>query len=363
MAASAPQPELTLLCGRDRAALEKNAGQLGFAEWSDDWHAVIARPDIDLVDICTPGAMHAEVAIAALDAGKHVLCEKPLANTMEEARELTAAAERARVDGHFAMVGFNYRRAPALALARSLISGGRLGAVRHVRATYLQDWLVDASFPLTWRLDSSQAGSGALGDLGAHIVDLTHFLTGDSIVEVASILGTFVKKRPLAESAIGLDASADQDGQVGAVDVDDACVTVARLGGGGLASFEATRMAPGRKNALTIEVNGARGSLRFELERLNELQLYEIGMPTEGFQTLLVTNPADPYVGQWWPPGHILGWEHTFVHQCQDLLKALTDGRQPEPSFTDGLRVQAVLDAIARSAAGHRWISVDAITG
>jgi predicted dehydrogenase len=353
------RPELTVLCGRNRQALAQHATEYGFAGWSDNWPEVVCSDKVDLVDICTPGSSHDEIALAALAAGKHVLCEKPLANTLEGARRLAAAAKEAASYGVFAMVGFNYRRVPAVAAARALIEQGRIGTLRHVRAVYLQDWLVDPSFPLTWRLDASQAGSGALGDLGAHVIDLVRFLSGEEIDEVVSLLETFVTERPLAAFGVGLSAEANEGGATGRVTVDDACVVLARLQGGAMATLEATRMAPGRKNALVIEMNGARGSLRFDLERLNELQLYEVGAPADGFSKVLVTNPSDPYVGQWWPPGHMLGWEHTFVHEFQDLMAALVERRQPEPSFVDGLATQAVLDAVSRSAASRRWTNID----
>jgi predicted dehydrogenase len=353
------RPELTVLCGRDRQALAAHAAQYGFAGWSDNWAEVVRRDDVDLVDICTPGASHAEIALTALGAGKHVLCEKPLANTIGQARLLATAAKKAAAQGAFAMVGFNYRRVPAVAAARGLIEQGRIGAVRHVRAAYLQDWLVDPSFPLTWRLDDRQAGSGALGDLLAHVVDLVRFLTGEEIEEVVSLLETFVTERPVAASGVGLSATAGAAKTTGPVTVDDACAVLARLQGGALATLEATRMAPGRKNALVIELNGSLGSLRFDLERLNELEFYEVGAPLDGFSRMLVTNPGDPYLGQWWPPGHILGWEHTFAHEFEDLMAAIAERRQPEPSFFDGLVTQAVLDAVSRSAVSRSWTTVD----
>jgi predicted dehydrogenase len=352
-------PVLAVLCGRDRQALAVHAARYGFAGWSDDWAEVVRRDDVDLVDICTPGASHAEIALAALAAGKHVLCEKPLANTIDEAGQLAAAAERAASNGVFATVGFNYRRVPAVAMARGLIERGRVGTIRHVRAVYLQDWLVDPSFPLTWRLDRGEAGSGALGDLLAHVVDLVRFLSGEEIDEVVSLLETFVSERPLAASGVGLSATAGEAQATGRVTVDDACAVLARLHGGALATLEATRVAPGRKNALVIELNGSKGSLRFDLERLNELELYEVGAPMDGFSRVLVTNPSDPYLDQWWPPGHILGWEHSFVHEFEDLMAAIAERRQPEPSFFDGFVTQAVLDAVSRSAASRSWTTVD----
>jgi predicted dehydrogenase len=248
------------------------------------------------------------------------------------------------------MVGFNYRRVPALALARRLVEQGRLGTLRHLRAVYLQDWLTDAGAPMTWRMRAERAGSGALGDLGAHIVDLAQYLTGDAIAGVCALTATFTKERPLAGT-----------GATGEVTVDDAALFTARLGSGALASFEATRYAAGRKNGLRIELNGSAGSLAFDLERLNELEFYDHAEPAEtaGFRRVIVTEPGHPYLAAWWPPGHTLGWEHTFAHQAADLLTALAEGRQPEPSFGDGLRVQRVLDAVQRSAAaGSAWTEI-----
>jgi predicted dehydrogenase len=356
------QPELTVLCGRDCTTLAQNAASYGFAGWSDRWEEVVRRSDVDLVDICTPGVSHAEIALAALGAGKHVLCEKPLANSIEEATHLADAARAAAAQGVFAMVGFNYRRVPAIAAARLLIEQGRLGRLRHVRCSYLQDWLVDPSFPLTWRLDASQAGSGALGDLGSHVIDLIRFLSGEPITEVMGLLETFVAERPRAGSATGLSATANLVQARGRVTVDDACVLLARLGGGALVTLEATRLAPGHKNALTIEINGSEGSLRFDLERLNELEVYEVGAPQKGFSRVLVTDPDSPYLSQWWPPGHVLGWEHSFVHEFEDFLEAIAERRQPQPSFLDGLATQAVLDAAIRSAKSRSWIAIDPVS-
>jgi predicted dehydrogenase len=343
------RPRLAAICGRDEVATRAAADRLGWAAVESDWRALIARDDVQLIDIVAPGGLHAPIAIAALQAGKHVLCEKPLANTLAEAEAMTAAADAAFPGGARAMVGFNYRRVPALALARRLVEQGRIGRLRHVRAVYLQDWLVDPDSPLTWRLQAEQAGSGALGDLGAHIVDLARFLTGDEITGVSAISATFVEERPL----LGGEG-------VGEVTVDDAVVFSARFGSGALGSFEATRYASGRKNGLRIELNGSSGSLAFDLERLNELEFYDgddtDGGATAGFRRILVTEPEHPYLSGWWPPGHIIGWEHTFTHQARDLLTAIADGAQPEPSFADGLAVQRVLDAAARSAAaGSGW--------
>ncbi|MFD6495056.1 Gfo/Idh/MocA family protein [Streptomyces sp. NPDC060188] len=375
------RPVLAAVCGRDGAAVRAMADRHGWAAAETDWRALIARDDVDLVDICTPGDSHAEIAVAALAAGKHVLCEKPLANTVAEAETMAAAAATALGHGRLSMVGFNYRRLPATVLARSMVAEGRLGALRHVRVTYLQDWLVDPDFPLTWRLRREVAGSGALGDLGAHIVDLAQFLAGEPLGGVSALTETFVRSRPWpAGASSGLSAVPEPDsgaagagagtGSVsgsgpdegatggvqrsgsGAVTVDDAALFTARFASGALASFEASRFATGRKNALRIELNGERGSLAFDLERLNELSYHDHTEPAThaGFRRILVTEPDHPYLDAWWPPGHGLGYEHTFVHQARDLVSAIAAGRPPTPSFADGLQVQRVLAAVEESA-------------
>ncbi|MET7640098.1 Gfo/Idh/MocA family oxidoreductase [Streptomyces sp. NPDC005438] len=339
------RPELTALCGRDAGAVRAAADRLGWAHTETDWRALVERDDIDLVDVCTPGDSHARIAVAALDAGKHVLCEKPLANSVEEAEAMVAAAERARHRGQQAMVGFNYRRTPALALARRLVAQGRLGTLRQLRIGYLQDWLTDPDHPLTWRLRREAAGSGALGDLGAHAVDLAQHLSGQRVVGVSGRTHTFVTERPLP----------DGSGATGAVTVDDAAQFTARLEGGALASVEVSRVAAGRKNALTVELYGDRGALTFDLERLNELRYHDHTLdPAEaGFRRIQVTEPTHPYLEGWWPPGHGLGYEHTFTHQARDLLDHLAKGNRPSPSFEDGLQVQRVLAAVEESAASN----------
>ncbi|MFJ2211272.1 Gfo/Idh/MocA family protein [Streptomyces sp. NPDC101062] len=346
------RPVLAAICGRDRTAVQAAAQKHGWAAAETEWRELIARDDVRVVDICTPGDSHAEIAIAALEAGKHVLCEKPLANSVAEAEAMVRAARAARSRGQLAMVGFNYRRVPAVSYARKLIEEGRLGTLRHVRVTYLQDWLADPAAPLTWRLKREHAGSGALGDLGAHIVDLAQFLTGEALVGVSALTETFVKERPVLSGATaGLSGTGGT--ATGAVTVDDAVVFTGRLASGALASFEATRMASGRKNALRLEINGERGSLAFDLERLNELSFHDHTEPaaSSGFRRILVTEPEHPYLEAWWPPGHALGYEHTFVHQVRDLVEAVAAGRDPVPSFEDGLQVQRVLAAVEDSAA------------
>jgi predicted dehydrogenase len=346
------RPVLAAICGRDAAAVRAAADRHGWAAAETDWRALIARDDVDLVDICTPGDSHAEIAVAALAAGKHVLCEKPLANTVEEASVMARAAEEAFARGQSAMVGFNYRRVPATALARRMVAEGRIGRLRHVRVTYLQDWLVDAGFPLTWRLRRDCAGSGSLGDLGSHIVDLAQYVAGEQLAGVSALTETFVRERPLPGGAVQGLSAVSADGDTGQVTVDDAALFTARFTSGAVASFEATRYATGRKNALRLELNGENGSLAFDLERLNELSYHDGTEPAAqgGFRRILVTEPEHPYLDAWWPPGHGLGYEHTFVHQARDLVHAITEGRQPDPSFADGLQVQRVLAAVEESA-------------
>ncbi|MXG90300.1 gfo/Idh/MocA family oxidoreductase [Nocardioides sp. YIM 123512] len=352
------QVAMRVVCGRDAARTEQAAERLGWDEAETDWRRLLERDDVDLVDICTPGDSHAEIAIAALRAGKHVLCEKPLANTVAEAEEMTAAAEAAAEHGVRAMVGFTYRRVPAIALARRLVQQGRIGEIRHVRAQYLQDWIADPEAPMSWRLDKTLAGSGALGDIGAHVIDLTQFITGESVTEVSGQLETFVKERPIAagetSGSLGGGGATEERGQV---TVDDAAVFLAHLSGGALGVYEATRFATGRKNAIRIEVNGSKGSLAFDFEDMNVLEFFDATEPVEvqGFRRILVTEPEHPYVAAWWPAGHGLGYEHGFTHQVVDLVTALAAGGQPEPSFADGLQVQRVLAAVERSSETRSW--------
>ncbi|MFJ4262680.1 Gfo/Idh/MocA family protein [Paenarthrobacter nicotinovorans] len=334
-----PAFEQRVLVGRDALAVAEAAGKYGWAESATDWRSVIARDDIDIVDICAPGWMHAEIAIAALEAGKPVLVEKPLANTLGEAELMVSAASSAREQGVQSMVGFNYRRVPALALARELIAEGRLGTVRHVRAAYLQDWLSDVETPMSWRLRKETAGSGALGDIASHAIDQVQYLTGQTVTEVTGTLRTFVAERP---GPAGLEK----------VTVDDAAWTTLGLTGGVSASVEASRVATGQKNSLKIEIYGSLGSLTFDLENLNELGFLDATLPVreQGFRRILVNEPEHPYLEAWWPQGHIIGWEHTFTHQIRDFLCAIRDGEAPSPSFDDGLQVQRVLAAVEESA-------------
>jgi predicted dehydrogenase len=351
-------PRMTAVCGRDEERVSAAAAKLGWESHETDWHRLIARDDVHLVDVCTPGDSHAEIAIAALEAGKHVLCEKPLANTVEEAEAMVAAAERAAATGVRSMVGFTSRRVPAIGLARRLVEQGRIGEVRQVRAQYLQDWIADPEAPLSWRLRKERAGSGALGDIGAHIIDLTQYITGDRIASVSGLLETFVTERPVPSASSGLSAVAGSER--GEVTVDDAAAFLARFAGGATGVFEATRMAYGRKNAIRIEVNGDRGSLAFDFEDMNLLHFYDATEPAEtaGFRRILVTEPVHPYVAAWWPAGHLLGYEHGFVHQAADLVTDIAENRDPSPSFADGLQVQRVMAAVEQSAAKQTWMEV-----
>lgn len=352
--------QMSVVCGRDEEKVAAAAARLGWSGHTTDWRELIERDDIDLVDICTPGDTHKEIALAALAAGKHVLCEKPLANSVAEAREMAAAAAAAQTSGVRAMCGFNYRRVPAVALMKQLVESGRIGTIRHVRAVYLQDWIVDPQFPLVWRLRREVAGSGALGDIGAHIVDLTQFVTGQSITSVSALTETFIRERPLPSEASGLAAESNGSGS-GPVTVDDAALFLARLDGGAIATYEATRFATGRKNGLRVELNGSLGSLVFDFERMNELEFYDGALPgtEQGFSRILVTEPEHPYMAAWWPPGHPIGYEHSFTHEFRDLIAAIAAGEDPTPSFADALGVQLVLDAVERSAASSAWASVE----
>jgi predicted dehydrogenase len=353
------RPTLTVLAGRNAAAVADAAGRLGWSSTETDWRRVIERDDVDLVDVCTPGDTHAEIAIAALEAGKHVLCEKPLANTVAEAEAMAEAAARAAAKGVRSMVGFTYRRVPAIAFARQLVAEGRLGQIRHVRAQYLQDWIADPSAPMSWRLEKDKAGSGALGDIGAHIVDLTQYITGQRLTGVSGMLETFVRERPLPAEAHSLSGTAGEG--TGQVTVDDAALFLGRFSGGALATFEATRFALGRKNAIRIEINGSGGSLAFDFEDMNVLHFFDGNDPAAvaGFRRIVVTEPEHPYVAAWWPAGHGLGYEHGFTHQVVDLVTAIAKDEDPAPSFADGLQVQRVLDAVERSAADRStWTEI-----
>ncbi|MFL5759869.1 MAG: Gfo/Idh/MocA family protein [Thermomicrobiales bacterium] len=349
-----PKPRMVALCGRDEAGVKAAAEQLGWEGYETNYHTLVTRDDIQLVDVASIGNTHYDIVMAALAAGKHVFCEKPLANSLDQAREMLATAKNA---GVINVINFNYRRVPAIAFAKQLIADGKIGEIRHWRAVYLQDWINDPEFPLVWRLQQDLAGTGALGDIAAHITDLAHFLVGP-IAEVTGALNTFIKDRPLESASTGgagLQAAASAER--GQVTVDDSAMFLARFENGVTGTFEATRLAPGRRNYNSFEVNGSMGSITFNLERMNELNVFFTDDPAglQGFRTINVTEGVHPYAGAWWPAGHILGYEHTFTHAVKDLLDGIASGQNPHPSFEDGYRCQAVLDAVARSTKSRAW--------
>jgi predicted dehydrogenase len=338
-------PAMRVACGRNVADLEAFAERFGWQDIETSWERMVERDDVGLVDICTSNAIHMPIAIAAASAGKHVLCEKPIAMNADEARRMLDAVREADVRH---MVAFNYRRVPAIVLAKQLIAEGKIGTVRHFNAVYYQDWLVDPSFPFVWRHDVEKGGSGAHGDMNAHTVDLARYLVGE-IEAVAAAKEIFINERPLADGS-----------GTATVTADDALYFIARFCDGALGNFMATRFATGRKNYLRVEIFGSEGALVFNLERLNELEFYsqEDEGTTQGFRTIIVTEESHPFINAWWPPGHIIGWEHTFIHEVRDLLLAVDKGESVYPDFYDGLRCQQVLDAAIESATGGRWVEV-----
>jgi predicted dehydrogenase len=337
----------------------------GWQNASTDWQSLVKSADIGLVDVVTPNYMHAPVARAAIAAGKPVSCEKPIAGTLDDARQMVEAARRANVK---TFVWFNYRRCPAVGLAHRLVKEGKLGQIRHVRAAYLQDW-ADDNVPLLWRFDKTLAGSGAHGDLNAHIIDLTRFVTGEEITEVAgAIAETFIRQRkiPSGTASGGIAAGRSGAGQMGPVTVDDTVLFLARFSGGAVASFEAARQATGNQNRNTFEINGSKGSVKFDFERMNELQYYDATLPraVQGWNTIMVTHGGDhPYVANWWPDAHIIGYEHGFTNQAYDILKVLA-GEEPTlplPDFNDAYQTQRVLEAAMLSAQEHRPVKLDEV--
>jgi predicted dehydrogenase len=353
------EPVMKVLCDNEPEGTQRAADRLGWEEASNDWEAVVKRDDIDIVDICTPGFLHAPMAIAAAKAGKHVICEKPLANTLKEAQQMLDAVKKAGVKH---MCGFTYRFNPAIATIKKMISSGELGEIFHVRAAYQQDWIVDPQFPLNWRLVKETAGSGALGDIGAHITDLTHHLVGD-IAEVAAAMETFIEERPVADSSATIDAKTGHKttGKMGKVDVDDAAVYIARFAQGKtLGTFEATRFAPGRRNFNGIEIYGSKGSVRWNQEDMHQFEYYnnDDAPDRQGFRKVLATDPAHPYMKAWWPSGHNIGYEHLFVNEIHDFIAQLDEKEVTYPTFEDGVKCQKVLDAVEKAAGSRKWEKV-----
>jgi len=338
------EPVMKVICGRTESKLKEAAERLGWEETATRWQDVVARKDIDIVDISTPGDSHMPIAMAAAEAKKTILCEKPLANTLAEAERMYAAVQKA---GVIHMLCHNYRRCPAVVLAKQMIDQGQIGSIYHYRGTYLQDWIVNPDFPRVWRLERAKAGSGALGDILSHTLDLSRYLVGEP-VEVSGLLETFISERPLPEDPT----------KKGKVDVDDAALALVKFENGALGYLEGTRFALGRKNHNRFEINGSKGSIVWDLEKMNELQIYTEEGPNSGFRTIQVTHRQHPYIAAWWPPGHIIGYEHSFTHTVYDLLRAVESGNLPQPNFEDGWKNQRVLDAIERSSTSRQWVNI-----
>ncbi len=350
--------ELHTICGRDSAAVQAARSQLGWQNSSTDWRELIDNPLIDIIDINTSNDSHCEIAVAAAQNGKHVLCEKPLAMTVKQAQAMLSAAQKSKI---VHMVCHNYRRIPAIALAKKMISEGALGQIYHYHARYAQDWLVDPDFALNWRLDKKTSGYGALGDINAHIIDLARYLVGE-FTKVNGVMHTFIPERPAESNSKTSALVPKAQRKMGKVTVDDTAIFLGSFENGALANLEATRMALGRKNHIAVEINGSKGSLSFDFEDMNRLKFFN-GMDAQdrqGFRDILVTqqNGIHPYVGQWWPPGHILGYEHTFVHTAADFVNACIDRKPVQPTFEDGLKNQMVLAAVEESVKTGKWVKV-----
>lgn len=355
-------PELRLhpirraICGRNEQGVLEAAQRFGWESYETDWKRLVRRDDIQVVDIVTPGNCHREQVIGAAEAGKHIICEKPMANTLAEARDMVRAVEKAGVKS---FVMYNYRRVPAIALARQMVQAGQIGEVYHFRAYYLQDWITDPDFPLVWRLDCKQAGSGSLGDIGSHIIDMAQFLVGD-IAEVTGTMKTFIKERPLVQGARGIMAArgASKKGARGKVTVDDATAFLAYFENGAIGTFEATRFATGRKNYNGFELYGSKGSICFCFDNMNRLEYYSKADTEgqQGFREIHATEPVHPYMQAWWPPGHTIGYEHTFINAMFDFFQALSRGKASSPTLRDAMKVQAVLEAVSISARERSWI-------
>jgi len=343
------QPVLKVACGRNSEAVGAFAANWGWQETETDWKKVVSREDVDVVDIALPQHLHYEVALEAARNGKHIFCEKPMCFTKAQAEEMLAVAEE---NGIVHYLNHNYRRTPAVMLAKKLIDEGKIGRIFHWRGAYQQDWIVDPNFPLTWQLRKETAHAGPHWDLNSHSVDLARFLVGE-IKTVSCLTSSFIKERPLpGESAAAFSAGSGGGSEMGEVTVEDAALMMVEFENGAIGSFEATRFATGRKNFNTFEIYGSRGSLRFNLERMNELEFYACEEPeyAQGFRTIMVTESVHPYVSHWWPPGHIIGYEHGFVHAVADFVNAIEKHSTIEPNFRDGVKIISVLEAGLESA-------------
>jgi predicted dehydrogenase len=350
--------EMHTICGRNASGVQAARSQLGWQNSSTDWREVVESPLIDIVDIVTPTNSHAEIAIAAAQNGKHVLCEKPLAMNVKQAQAMFTAAQKSKV---VHMVCHNYRRIPAIALAKKMITEGALGRIFHYRARYAQDRLVDPEFPLDWRLQKETSGSGVHSDINSHIIDLGRHLVGE-FKEVCGLTHTFIAERPLASAPSTSALAAKTPRKTGKVTVPDSAMFMGRMENGVLANLEATRYAYGRKNHIVIEINGSKGSLYFDFEDMNRLKFFNGADPKDrqGFRDILVTerDGVQPYVSNWWPPGHIIGYEHTFVHAIADFVNACVEGKPTHPTFEDGLKNQLVLEAVELSAKAGKWMKL-----
>jgi len=353
----ARRPVLQVACGRDADAVRAFADRWGWKHVETDWRRAVERDDVDVVDVAVPTSLHREVVIAAARAGKHVFCEKPLALSVAEGEDMLQAVQTAGVK-HY--LNHNYRRTPAICLARQLIDEGRIGRIFHWRGAYQQDWIVDPSFPLTWQLQKEMAGAGPHADLNSHSVDLAHYLVGD-IRTVSCLTARFIEERPLAAGAATFSTGGGaQKTEKGPVTVEDTSLMLVEFANGAVGSFEATRFASGRKNRNTFEIYGSEGSLAFDLERMNELQFFSRSDPgqAQGFRTILVTEPGHPYVAKWWPPGHMLGYEHAFVHGVADFIDAIEHDSPIAPNLADGLKCMKVLESGLQAAASGRRVTI-----
>jgi predicted dehydrogenase len=348
-----------VICGRDEEGVKKAAAKFGWQAYETKWQNLVSREDIDVIDITAPSDAHKAIAIAAAQNGKHIFCEKPLALNLDDAREMLAEARKAGIKHQ---IGFNYRFAPAVRLMKDIIDSGKIGTIRHLRASYLQDFIIDPEFPLVWRLRKEVCGSGSLGDLGAHFIDLARYLAGD-FKSVTGMQKTFIKSRPLVENMTGLSASAREDAARGEVNVDDATAFVAEFQNGALGVFEATRFAQGHKNDLSIEINGDKGSLKFVFERMNEVQYFsaddEEGL--QGFRLIQATEGVHPYMYAWWPAGHVIGYEHTFVHEMYEFMSAIVSGKAASPDFADGVECSRVIEAVELSSQRRAAVDIDSL--
>ena len=349
-------PVMKVACDLDPKETTDFANNWGWQAIETDWRKVVERSDVDVIDICTPSFLHHDIAVAAAQNGKHIFCEKPIALTYSAAREMYAAAEKA---GVLHYLNHNYRRVPAVAFAKCLIDEGKIGRIYHWRGAYLQDWITDPSFPLTWHLRKELAGAGPHFDLNSHSVDLARYLVGE-IGSVSAMMKRFVDSRPLPGTGAGTFQAGEVGSEMGEVTVEDAAFMLADFENGALGAFEASRFANGRKNFNSFEIYGSKGSLVFDMQRMNELQYMDGTDPSDeqGFRTLLVTNATHPYAGAWWPPGHIIGYEHTFTHAVVDFVTALDQGTPISPNFGDGVKGMQVLEAGLLSASTGRQISV-----